>query len=186
MIKPLATVFLTLLLAGSAWAQAKLLPAQSELSFTSKQRGVPVDGRFKRFDATLAFDPKKPEAGKVSFTIDLLSVDLGSAELEAELTKVAWFDSKKVAQASFTSTALKATGPGKFEVAGKLTIKGLSRDIVVPISLSQAGPVATASGGFVLKRLEFKIGDGEWSDPSIVANDVQVKFKLSFAGFSAL
>ena len=165
---------------------AQLVTAQSDLSFTSKQMGVSVDGKFKRFDAQLAFDPKKPETGKVSFGIDLASVTLGAPELEAELAKAIWFDSKTMPQASFASTAIKAAGPGKFDVAGKLTIKGQTRDIVVPITLTQAGAVSTATGGFVLKRLEFKIGDGEWADTSMVANDVQVKFKLSFNGIAPL
>ena len=174
---------------STAFAQpkpAQMVAAQSELSFTSKQMGVPVDGMFKRFDAQLSFDPKKPETGKVAFSIDLASVTLGAPELEAELAKALWFDSKKTPQASFASTAIKAAGPGKFEVAGKLTIKGQARDIVVPISLTQAGAVSTATGGFVLKRLEFKIGDGEWADTSMVANEVQVKFKLSFNGIAPL
>lgn len=171
-------------------AAAQLQAAQSELAFTSRQMGVPVDGRFKRFDAQLNFDPKKPETGKVAFTIDLASVSLGAPELEAELAKAAWFDSKKMPQASFQSTAVKASGAGKFEIAGKLSIKGQTRDIVVPITLAQTGGVSTAvttaTGGFVLKRLEFKIGDGEWADTSMVANDVQVKFKLVFSGIAPL
>ena len=165
---------------------ADLLAAQSELIFTSRQMGVPVDGRFKRFDAKLNFDPKKPETGQVSFTIDLGSVALGAPELEAELAKAAWFDSKKLPQASFQSSAIKVLGPKQYEVAGKLTLKGHSRDVVVPISLNQAGGITGASGSFVLKRLEFKIGDGEWSDTSLVANDVQVRFKLAFSGVAPL
>ena len=176
---------------GTAFAQpkpAQLVAAQSELSFTSKQMGVPVDGQFKRFNAQLAFDPKHPETGKVAFSIELASVTLGAPELEVELAKAVWFDSKKTPLASFASTAIKAAGPGKFEVTGKLTIKGQTRDIVVPIALAQTGTTAvtTATGGFVLKRLEFKIGDGEWADTSMVANDVQVKFKLLFNGISPL
>jgi polyisoprenoid-binding protein YceI len=177
----------TLLLSAlAAQAQAQLQPAQSELVFTSRQMGVPVDGRFKRFDAQLNFDPKKPEAGKVGFTIELASVALGAPELEAELAKTPWFDSKKIPQASFQSSAIKAAGPGKFEVVGKLTIKNQSRDISVPITLAQAGGVSTATGAFVLKRLEFKIGEGEWADTSMVANDVQVRFKLAFKGLAPL
>ncbi|MDT9000016.1 YceI family protein [Paucibacter sp. APW11] len=167
-------------------AAPQLLAAQSELRFTSRQMGVPVDGSFKRFEAKLAFDPKKPEAGNVAFNIDLASVTLGDPMLDAELAKPAWFDSKKAAQASFQSSAIKALGGGRYEVAGKLTIKGQQRDIVVPLALAQANGVSTATGGFVLKRLEFKIGDGEWSDTSMVANDVQVKFKLAFSGVAAL
>lgn len=167
-------------------APAQLLPAQSELNFTSRQMGVPVDGRFKHFDVSLNFDPRKPEVGRIGLTIDLASVSLGGPEVEAELAKAAWFDSKKQAQASFQSSAIKAVGAGRFDVSGRLTIKGQTRDIVVPITLAQAGAVSTASGSFVIKRLEFKIGEGEWSDISVVANEVQVKFKLAFKGLAPL
>lgn len=167
-------------------AGAQLLPAQSDLVFTSKQMGVPVDGRFKRFDAQLSFDPKKPEAGKVSFSIELASVSLGDPALDSELAKPAWFDSKKLPTASFQSQAIKGLGAGRFEVSGKLSIKGQTRDLVVPLSLTQAAGTTTATGSFVLKRLEFKIGDGEWADTSMVANDVQVKFKLAFSGVAPL
>ena len=141
-----------------ACAQQKLLPAQSEISFTSKQMGVPVDGKFRKFEAEVAFDPKKPEAARIAFTIDLASVSLGAAETEAELAKADWFNTKAFPQASFQSTGVKALGGGKFEVAGKL----------------------------VIKRLDFRIGDGDWKDTSMVANDVQVKFKLALSGIGAL
>ena len=172
--------------AAPAAAAPALVPAQSELSFVSKQMGVPVDGKFKRFEAQLGFDPRKAEAGKVQFSIDLGSVTLGDPMLDAELAKPAWFDSKKLGQASFVSTAIKPLGGNRFEVAGRLSLKGLQRDIAVPIALTQDKGLTTAAGSFVLKRLDFKIGDGEWSDTSMVANEVSVKFKLVFSGVAAL
>ena len=51
---------------------------------------------------------------------------------------------------------------------------------------SPAGPASTAVGSFTLKRLDFKIGDGEWADTSMVANDVTVKFKLALSGMAPL
>jgi polyisoprenoid-binding protein YceI len=81
---------------------------------------------------------------------------------------------------------VKALGGGKFEVAGQLSIKGNARDVVVPVALTQAGGSTTATGQFTLQRLAFKIGDGEWADTSIVANDVQVRFKLVLTGVPAL
>ena len=80
----------------------------------------------------------------------------------------------------------KSNFAGKLEVAGKLVIKGISRDVLVPVTLAQSGANTTATGGFVIKRLEFKIGDGDWSDTSLVANEVQVKFKLALSGIAAL
>jgi len=169
-------------LALAAQAAPQLQAAQSELQFTAKQLGVPIEGKFKRFDAQLAFDPKKPEAAKVSFTIEMASATLGAAEFDAELVKTPWFNAKALPQASFVSTAFKPAGAGKFEVAGKLTIKGVARDVVVPVQFTQTGTQATATGQLAIKRLDFKIGEGEWADTSVVANDVNVKFKLAFTG----
>lgn len=178
-----------LVLAGTsapALAQQKLDAAKSEMAFISKQMGVPVEGRFRKFDAQIAFDPKKPEAGKVSFTIDMGSASFGSPEVDAELPKPVWFNVPKFPQATFQSSTIKAIGAGKFEVTGKLAIKGSTRDVVVPVTLTQAGGATTASGAFALKRLEFRIGEGEWADTSMVANDVQVKFRLLLSGVPAL
>lgn len=178
---------IALLAAAAVPASAQqLVPAGSEITFTSKQMGVPVDGRFKTFGAQIAFDPKKPEAAKIALTIDLGSVALGVAETEAEIAKPDWFDTKKFPQASFQSASVKSTGPGKYEVAGKLTIKGASQNVVVPVTLAQAGAATTASGSFTIKRLDFRIGDGDWKDTSMVANDVQVRFKLSLTGVAPL
>ncbi len=156
------------------------------MAFVSKQMGVPVEGHFRKFDAQIAFDPKKPEAGKVAFTIDMGSATFGSPEVDVELPKATWFNVPKFPQATFQSSAIKAVGAGRFEVAGKLSIKGSSRDVVVPVALTQAGGSTTATGAFAIKRLEFKIGEGDWADTSMVANDVQVKFKLNLSGVPAL
>jgi polyisoprenoid-binding protein YceI len=172
-------------LAAPACAQT-LVAAGSEIAFTSRQMGVPVDGRFRSFDAKVAFDPKKPEAANIAFTVDLASVSLGVAETEAEVLKPDWFDTKRFAQATFQSSAVKAAGPARYEVAGKLTIKGASQNVLVPVALVQSGGTTTATGSFVVKRLDFRIGDGDWKDTSLVANDVQVKFKLALTGVGAL
>lgn len=172
--------------AAPAATAAKLVPAQSDIAFTFRQMGVPVDGHFKKFDAQLAFDPKNAAAGKVTLAIELGSATIGDAATDAELVKPEWFDTKKIPTATFQSTSIKTLGGGKFEVAGKLTIKGQVRDAVVPVALAQAGGTTTATGAFAMKRLDFKIGDGEWKDTSIVANDVQVKFKLAITGMAPL
>jgi len=171
---------------AQAPAPAKLVFAQSEVGFVTKQMGVPVDGRFKKFDAQISLDPKKPESGTVAFSIDTGSASLGVPESDAEMPKANWFNVAKFPQASFKSTAIKGLGNGKFEVAGKLDIKGNARDIVVPVQITQSGANSTAIGSFLIKRLDFKIGEGEWADTTVVANDVTVKFKLALTGLGAL
>ena len=129
-----------------ALAQQKLLPEQSEITFVARQMGVPLDGKFRKFDAQVQFDPAKPQTSKIAFTVDVGSATLGSRETDAELPKATWFNVPKFPQASFQSTGIKALGGGKFEVAGQLSIKGTSREVVVPVALAQSGAVTTATG----------------------------------------
>ena len=181
-----AALFAVMLQPALAQAPATLLPAQSEVAFVTKQMGVPVDGRFKKFDAKIVLDPKKPEAGSVVFSVDTGSAALGVPESDIEMPKAIWFNVAKFPQATFKSTAIKGLGGGKFEVAGKLEIKGTVHDLVVPVLITQAGAHSTAAGSFVVKRLDFKIGEAEWADTTVVANDVTVKFKLALTGLGAL
>ncbi|WP_157268282.1 YceI family protein [Azohydromonas aeria] len=166
-------------------AAAQLVPAQSEITFTSRQMGVPMEGRFRRFDAQVQFDPKKPEAARIALKVDLASIAMGAPESEAEVVKAEWFNTAKFPQATFTATSVKALGGGRYEMTGPFAMKGVSRDITVPLTLAAAGPHTVASGAFTLKRLEWRIGEGEWADTSMVANDVAVKFKLTFSGLAA-
>jgi polyisoprenoid-binding protein YceI len=178
-------VFVLLACSLPALAQ-QLVPAQSEIVFVSKQMGVPVEGRFQKFNAKIVFTPSKPDQANIAFTVDMTSATLGVKETDAELPKAEWFNTAKFAQASFQSTSVKALGAGKFEVAGKLSIKGATQTVLVPVTLTQAGANTTAVGAFALKRLAFKIGDNEWSDTSMVADDVQVKFKFALTGVAKL
>jgi polyisoprenoid-binding protein YceI len=167
----------------------KLITAGSSISFTSKQMGVNVEGSFNKFDAQLNFDPKKLQDAKVGFSIDLTSVDIGDAGTMSELKKPGWFDSARVPAATFTSGSVKSTGSGKFEISGNLVIKGFTKPVTVPVSLTQTGLPSgqtRADGAFTIKRLDYKIGDGDWNDVSLVANDVQVKLRLIFTGISPL
>jgi len=172
--------------AGPALAQQKLLPAQSEIVFVSRQMGVPVEGHFRKFDAQVRFDPARPQTSTIAFTVETGSATLGVPETDAELPKAVWFNVPKFPQASFQSTSVKRVAKDKFEVAGKLTIKGNSHDVLVPVTLAQAGATTTASGVFTIKRLVFQIGEAEWSDTSMVADDVQVRFKLALSGVGKL
>src|SRR3990167_794326 len=177
----------TLLLAAlPAQAQQQLVPAQSSIEFTARQMGVPMQGQFRKFDAQVAFDPAQLATSRIRFTVDTGSVTMGARETDAELPKAAWFNVPQFPQATFESSAIKALGVGKFDVAGKLTIKGSTVQVSLPVSLSQSGATTTATGTLPIKRLAFKIGDGEWADTSMVADEVQVKFKLALTGVGKL
>jgi polyisoprenoid-binding protein YceI len=169
----------------SAGAAQKIVPADSEIAFVSKQMGVPVQGKFARFDGTINVDPAKPEGGRVAFNVDLASVVIGTPETAAELKKPEWFDVGKSPQATFQSTSIKATGPGKVDIVGKLTIRGIASEIHVPMTLVAQGDTLKAAGEFTIKRLDYKIGAGEWGDTGLVANEVVVRPRLTVQGTPA-
>lgn len=186
MNKTLNTLGLGLLLAftlGAADA-AELKKVQydkSAVNFTYKQMGVAVDGKFKKFAADLAFDPAKPQAARAKLDVDLASVDAGSSDADQEVAGKEWFNTKSFPKASFVSSSVKPLGGNKFEVAGKLSIKGQSRDITFPATFTPAGNGGVFDGAFTIRRGDFAIGEGAWSKFDIVANDVQIKFRITAA-----
>ena len=183
-MKP-ANIFAALLLASACCGTAVAAGvdyAKSEITFVSKQMNVPVQGRFKKFTVQVVFDEKNLPASKAEIEVDLGSIDTGSADADAEVGKKAWFNTSAFPKAKFTSSAVTSPGAGKYEARGKLSIKGIGKDIVAPFTVKRAGDVATYEGGFTLKRLQFTIGEGPWSDTDTVADDVQVKFRIVTTG----
>jgi polyisoprenoid-binding protein YceI len=169
--------------AALAFAQLAAQPIaqdKADIRFVSKQMNVPVEGKFRKFKAEVAFDPTKLDQSKAKFDIDMASVELGLQEAEDELKQPGWFNTAKVPTATFASTSVKSLGGNKYEVAGRLTIKGTTRDVIAPFTLSpKAGGANEAAGSLTIKRLDYKIGEGSWSDTDTVANEVEIKFKVS-------
>ena len=158
---------------------------KSTLTFTSRQMGVPVQGRFPKFTARIAFDPAKPEAAKVDIGIDLASTDAGSKDANDEVVGKQWFNVKMFPVASFSSSAVKVLGAGRFEVTGPLTIKGKTAPVTAAFTYKPDGVNAVFDGGFTLKRIDYAIGEGPWADLSTVANDIQVNFHVVVAAAAA-
>ena len=90
-----------------------------------------------------------------------------------------WFDTAKFPVAKFVSTAMKDLGGDRYEIAGTLSIKGTTQEVVVPVALGKdAAGNSVAEGQFAVKRLEFKVGEGLWADTDAVANEVLVRVRM--------
>ncbi|MFO1318826.1 MAG: YceI family protein [Burkholderiales bacterium] len=173
-------IALSLAAASSFAAAAPMIvdAARSEITFVSKQMGVPVEGRFKKFTVQLDFDAKKPEVSKAAIEIDIASVDAGSKEANDEVIRKPWFHQAQFPKATFTSTAVKGLGGGKYEVTGNMTLKGRTKAVTAPFTVKAQGAAQLFEGAFVFNRSDFGIGDGPWNDPETVALDIQVRFKV--------
>ena len=156
-----------------------VVPGKSEIAFTMKQMGVNFDGRFKAWKADIVFKTAALDQSKATIDIDLASLDLASADSEAEARDALWFNTPKFPVAHFASTSFRSLGGDRYEVAGKLALKGITRDCVVPIAIkADAAGNRVAEGAFLLKRLEYKIGEGEWADTATVADDIRVRVRI--------
>lgn len=150
----------------------------SAVSFGFKQMGVPLDGKFNKFSAQLSFDPTQLAKAQARIDIDLSSIDTGSAEGNEEVVGKKWFNVKDYPTASFVSTGIKALGGNRYQALGKLSIKGRTQDVAAPVTFQSDGKRGIFEGAFEIKRLDYAIGEGEWTDVSSVANEIQIKFHV--------
>ena len=165
------------LLADMAAAQSVLYD-KSTLTCVSRQMNVPVEARFKKFTAQIAFDPAKPADGKARIEIDVDSFDIDNAEVNDEVKGKTWFDVRSFPKATFVSANIKAMGGGKFEVRGPLSLKGKTVEVVAPFTYQETAGTAVFDGAFAIKRLQYNIGEGVWKDTDTVADEVQIKFHI--------
>lgn len=156
----------------------QVLANESSVTFAYKQMGVPLDGKFNKFAAQLAFDPAKIAKAQARIDIDVASIDTGSTEANDEVVGKLWFNAKTYPVASFVSTGLKALGDNRYEATGKLSIKGRTQEVKAPVTFQAAGNRGAFDGSFTIKRLDYAIGEGEWTDVGTVANEIQIKFHL--------
>jgi polyisoprenoid-binding protein YceI len=132
-LRPFIPSLAAMLLAsgGTASAQSVLIE-KSEICFSSKQKRNTIDGKFRKWRANVDFRPKQLAKSKAEFEIELASIDLASEELENEIKRPVWFDTEQFPVARFTSTAMKGLGADRYEIRGELSLKGITRDVVVP------------------------------------------------------
>jgi|CXWL01.2.fsa_nt_gi polyisoprenoid-binding protein YceI len=152
--------------------------AKSSVVAGFKQMGVPLDGKFQKFSFAIQFDPANPSLAQVRFDVDVGSFDIGDEAYNKEVRGKTWFHAAAFPKAAFVSSGVTPAGPGRYVVSGKLSIKGSTAAVAFPVTVRQEGAARVFDGVLPLKRLQFNIGDQEWKDTSLVADEVQLKFHV--------
>lgn len=180
MIRPLLLAGLILLPALAAPAATwQIDPAASRLTFTGTQLGQPFQGRFEKFSASIQFDPAAPEAGgQVAVLVDMASARTGDAQRDGAMPEADWFATSRFAQARFEATRFRRTGADAYEAEGTLTIRDVTRPLILPFTLKPDGDATRAQGTVTLTRSDFGVGQGQWASGQWVALEVAVSFDL--------
>lgn len=165
-------------------------PAKSSIAFTGRQMGVSSKGQFKKFTATVKFDPDNLAASAVEVVVDAASADTGNSDIDKELKQPKWFDAARFPTVRFVTTAFRAktkdsAGKGDYEAVARLTIRDVTEDVTMPFKLD-IGPdpadpgqlLARMTGELAISRTKFGVGRDEWRDTKIVGDEVGLRIEV--------
>ncbi|MGF1477200.1 MAG: YceI family protein [Geminicoccaceae bacterium] len=93
-------------------------------------------GRFNSFDASLDFDPERPEASDLQVVIDTSSIDVNNEAFEEELRGPQWFDVASFPEASFVAREISVTDENAGEIRGDLTLVDVTRPVVLDVTFN--------------------------------------------------
>jgi len=183
-MRPALLVGVLVVLAAPVAALAATVPAwsvdkaSSSVRFTSSMGGESFSGVFKRWDADIRFDPANLAGSSVAATIDVASVTTASADRDQALPTATFFDAPAFSKASFVAHGFTAQGPGRYQAAGVLTLRGVARPVTLPFTLSITGATAKMTGVTSINRLAFGVGQGEWKAVDTIPAAVTVNVTL--------
>jgi polyisoprenoid-binding protein YceI len=145
-----------------------------------------VRGHFKDVHGSLEFDPDNPAALAIEATIQADKLWTGEPQRDAHLRSGDFLDAAKYPTITFKSTNSQCVGASDFKVSGALTIRGVSRPVVLDLhyqgkwqtpywtDAGDAGPVTRV--GFVgearINRHDFQVSwNGTLANGGVVVGD---------------
>ena len=112
----------------------------SDLAFKVRHFVSKVGGRFTKFDGTMELDNVNPLGSFVELKIEAASINTGNADRDKHLNSPDFFDTAKFPDISFKSTKIVAKGKDVFEVTGDLTMKGVTKPVVLTVAANGFAP----------------------------------------------
>ena len=164
--------------ASSGAAHFTQAPGSGSLTFSFVQMGAENQGSFKQFATEMNYDPQNPTAGSLKVTVQTASLETQDKDRNDTLASADLFDVKKYPTAQYVANSFARRADGQIEAVGKLTLRGVTKDLRVPIGLRIAGGDYELSGEVTLKRLDYGVGQGEWQSTEGVGNEVKLQYKV--------
>jgi polyisoprenoid-binding protein YceI len=162
--------------APPAWVVDK---GASSLRFTSSMAGEGFTGAFKRWDADIRFDPANLTASSVTATVDVASAATGNADRDQALPTDTFLDAPHFPRATFVARHFTALGGGRYQADGLLTLRGVSKPLSLPFTLTIQGAQAKMAGAVGINRLAFGVGQGEWKATTTIPAAVTVSVAIT-------
>jgi len=148
--------------------------SESRLGFTATFEGAEFEGEFPRMQALIRFDPEHLAESQFEVRVDITAADTGSSDLNDGMTLPDWFDSQRFPSAKFVSSDIALDIENRYLATGILTVKGISRIVVLPFTWEHFGSNAVINGRTMLNRSDFRIGEGDWSNDDVIGLKVTI------------
>lgn len=172
--------------AGAATETWAIDKDHSTVSFQVRHLLTNVRGQFEVFSGTVLLDPQRPEQGSVQFAIDAKSIDTDNAKRDEHLRNPDFFDVAQHPRITFASRKVVALAANRFAVAGTLTMRGVEREVTLPVELlgTSKDPWGNTRAGFgtklTLNRKDYGI---EWNKSLdgggyLLGDDVEIDIQL--------
>ena len=169
--------------AARSW---ELDSAHSNIYFSVTHIFSKVNGLFNEFSLEANFDPENLEQSSFLFTIEVESINTNIAKRDKHLVSAEFFDAGQFPQMIFQSTAITSAGESSYDVAGKLTIKGVEYDVTLPLKLEgvkehptkKGTDVAGFNGSLTIDRLAYGVGTGKFYEMGVVDKEVDIFVSL--------
>ena len=113
--------------------------AHTSVEFVARHMLTKVRGRFDAFDGTVVI-AERPEDSSVQVEIDAASLETNTDMRDNHLRSADFLDVDRYPMLTFRSTAVRVTGPNTFQLAGDLTIKDITREVVLEAEFQGWGP----------------------------------------------
>lgn len=161
--------------APAAWV---VVPEGSSIAFDYSRAGQVAVGKFTEFTGTGQLDPGDPVGATLEIRIDSKSIDLGDSMASGFATSAEWFDSRNTREVVYRLRKLTPTGGDSYSAEGDLTIRGQTKAIVTPVTLSIGADKAHATGSLAVVRADYGLGVGPSAAFVEIGPDVAVRFDL--------
>lgn len=181
-MKPVVFAVAAFAIAAPAWAAPApswvVDKTGSKIGFTSSMSGEAFSGSFRKWDSAIRFDPKNLAGSSVTTTIDMTSAATGDEDRDSSLPSAEWFFATKHPKATYAATRFKALGGNRYQADGTLTMRGVTKPLSLPFTLTITGDVAKMTSSIDLNRLAFGVGSGEWASTTVVPANVRLNIVL--------
>lgn len=138
------------------------------VSFKIKNMGFAVKGRFKKVNISSNFNANDLDNSFINSTILVNSIDTGNKKRDKHLINKDFFEASAYKKIQLTSSKIKKISTGNYQLTGKLTVKKVTKEIVVPLQVIETSSSVTVKSSFSINRLDYGVGKSSWTMSDIV------------------